>query len=227
MKSACLDRFANLLVPFRFARENVVGKSGLASFQADSIMRWRRDSWMIGLSVIVITATPALADDAKTSSKQQLDQLLEAYKAYGLPLPPKDAPLVRYEVVIEESENGKKPPPRHYLAFLIKAESKDGEPELLSGLWRWSGDMYTKREVVEPTRALLRIVNPNLDGDLLLAIQCHSRGWHELAPGLLESYVKEWIKNEPKIELALGRAWRGATSCRLESHFEERSKSDA
>src|SRR5262245_61598712 len=60
-----------------------------------------------------------LADDTPDTPKQQLDKLLEAYKEYGLPLPPADAKLVRYEAWPASVENGNPEPASYALAFLI------------------------------------------------------------------------------------------------------------
>jgi hypothetical protein len=65
-----------------------------------------------------------------------LEQLLEDYKSYGLPLPPKDAPLVRFESGGGGKVNGVVRPLEYSLGFLLKPETKRASPKVLLGTRR-------------------------------------------------------------------------------------------
>ena len=153
--------------------------------------------------------TPIHGGHAKDAPKQQLDKLLEAYKAYGLPPLPEDAKLVRYEATEEWVRDGEKVPASWALAFRVRAEKHGAEDQLLIGLWRWDSSLYKKQEVVEPNARLILRVNPSRN-DLMTAIHCHARGWHALAEALLKRHTKEGDK-APQDELAVA-AWDHWTS---------------
>lgn len=145
------------------------------------------------------------ADVAAQTPKQELDQLLGAYKAYGLPLPPADAPLVRYLAYKEYTDMGVRHPARYWLAFQVKSETKGEKFDLLIGLSRWPASVFDELMIVEPKPAVLERVDPTWD-DLILAIQFHARGWRELALGLFKRCIMDSDK-AAATELALA-AWQ-------------------
>lgn len=126
------------------------------------------------------------ADPTAQTLKQELDTLLAAYKAYGLPLPPEDAIMVRYRFQASwTTAAGTKPDATHGLAFLLKPAKQREESDVLAGLWRSPKSSYEKLEVVEAKPELLKRIDEPSD-PLIQAIQCHARGWPELSQALLE-----------------------------------------
>jgi hypothetical protein len=155
--------------------------------------------------IVATTCAPIFAQDTPATTREQLDKLLEAYKAYGLPLPPADAKLVRYRYQGSwTTAEGKKPAPVHGLAFLLKAATQDEKAELLNWFWRGFASSNEKLEIVEPNAAVLtRIDSPS--AGLILAIQCHSLGWDELAGALLQ---RERKNRDAPAEIRLAQeAW--------------------
>src|SRR5207248_4057880 len=69
--------------------------------------------------------------------ENSLEQLLEDYRAYGLPLPPKDAPLVRFVSGGGGKVNGVEQPPNYSLGFLLRAGTKTEPPDILGGTLRY------------------------------------------------------------------------------------------
>src|SRR5262249_39298797 len=63
--------------------------------------------------------------------ENSLEQLLEDYRSYGLPLPTKDAPLIRFvrDYTIEEN----KKIPNYILGFLLESAVKNGGSGVLRG----------------------------------------------------------------------------------------------
>jgi hypothetical protein len=108
--------------------------------------------------------------------ENSLENLLEEYKAYGLPLPPKDAPLVRFGSA------------KSSLGFLLKPGTRNEEPEVLGGVERYRISVDTPLSILQPERATI----PEIDGWIrelaALAIQCKARGWDKLALGLLHKW---------------------------------------
>jgi hypothetical protein len=131
--------------------------------------------------------------------ENSLDGLLFLYRCYDLPLPPKNAKLIRYEVrgrnmVIEYSENGgpkqkikpKTPPP--ILAFEAPPRRKGEPPYRLRGVQesRPDGSDLSVEEIpAEP--AAIEGLEFDEEGGLLQAIQCHARGWDALAASLFKA----------------------------------------
>src|SRR5262245_61563148 len=72
-----------------------------------------------------------------------LAELLKEHRSLGLPLPPQGAKLVQYEV------GGTVEPKTHWLAFLIKAGTKDERPTLLFGTDEWQPTTDPRARVIE------------------------------------------------------------------------------
>ena len=138
------------------------------------------------LALLSLTLPGFSSDGAEPS----LPDLLVLYKDLGLPLPPNDAPLVRYEVPGASSRNGG-PFIRNKdgLGFLLKPSAKSEPPTLLIGDYTKQLDPIYKPKwsIVQPT--LKEVDETDSDGGLLFAIQCQARGWDELAA---KQFAKSW-----------------------------------
>jgi hypothetical protein len=112
-----------------------------------------------------------------------LEQLLEDYKSYGLPLPPKDAPLVRFQSGGGFLLNGVKQPFEYNLGFLLKPGSKEQPPEILFGTSRirWETSFSLLDPVKAKTAEMEGWANDARYHLLPLAIQCKSRDWEAMA----------------------------------------------
>lgn len=122
--------------------------------------------------------------------ENRLDALIVEYRDLGLPLPPKEAKLVRYESGGGGIVNGKVQPKRYALAFLTKAATRTEPPHFLLGTHVWSPSWNPAIRVVAPEPAAVRGLGLGIDSGLGLAIQCHARGWDKLAHHLLEQSQK-------------------------------------
>jgi hypothetical protein len=128
---------------------------------------------------------------ACAADRDQLRQLLEDYRNYGLPLPPDDADLVKRE----HSQGTVNNVPQYSYDVVLCATINDKEihwvgcqPEKPSG--------KTKEVLSKPTAAALQGTHAAslrswdagfaTEADLALAIHCQSRGWEELAAALVE-----------------------------------------
>jgi hypothetical protein len=129
------------------------------------------------------------AADIAAAIENSLDQLLIDYRALGLPLPPKDAPLVRYEAGGGGLVNGKVQPTVYGLGFMLKQGNDSGSWTVLDGIIERQMGWNEKAQEVKP--------EPDAVKDLVhrkgwgLAIQCHARGWRKLAEHLLEQGRKD------------------------------------
>jgi hypothetical protein len=139
-----------------------------------------------------------------------LDELLKQYQALGLPLPPQKAKLVRYEAGGGGIVNRKVQPKVYSLAFEVKPGTNTENPFLLNGTFEWqpSWNPHAQEVKSEPT-SLEGLVLYSHD-QLILAIQCHARGWDKLARHLLEKSQKaaELTAQKQLIHLAWGY-WKG------------------
>jgi hypothetical protein len=160
----------------------------------DTLRGWLRCGQFAVLAVFVTgLGPPAAAEPPKepakapftAPTKELLDKLLKAYKAYELPFPPADAPLVREATGTRSYSDDGTNTDYVALGFLIKP-AKAGEPTRFfrgTGIIRDLG----RREVItiaEPRPEALKDVNSFVDVEL--AIQCHARGWTDLALKVLE-----------------------------------------
>src|SRR5262249_34044683 len=64
----------------------------------------------------VARGAPRLVESLENS----LEQLLADYRGYGLPLPPADAKLVRFDPGVSYPVNGKPMPPTYFVGFLVQ-----------------------------------------------------------------------------------------------------------
>jgi hypothetical protein len=144
--------------------------------------------------------TGAPQDEAQ-KKKVVLDQLLAAYLKYGLPLPPKDAPLVRYETGETTDEKDERKP-LISLGFLTKAAGPQTQAEFLIGTRRipaW-GNARPKEVKAEPGVETGTEISAGglfkTNAWLATALQCHSRGWTGFAIVLLERSLKEQFDHD-------------------------------
>jgi hypothetical protein len=101
----------------------------------------------------------------------QLERLARLYLAYDLPLPPKDAKLIRYA-----PSGGNFPSPPARVGFLLNEARPPYPPEALFGVA--TDTAYTKSTTaIEPDP---KLVSP-AEVSLPTAVQFHLRGWRELA----------------------------------------------
>jgi hypothetical protein len=127
------------------------------------------------------------------------DQLLADYRDYGLPLPPKDAKLVRFESGGRHVSNGKLMPPTYFLGFLLSPGTKKKPTRLLVGTQEVRLKAYRTFEVVEPKPELVKNINLSWWGPavfesnagLAIALQCKARGWDGLARELWTQSLKK------------------------------------
>src|SRR6516165_5421843 len=71
--------------------------------------------------------------EAKTKDPADFAQLLADYRAFGLPLPPDNAKLVRFESGGRYILNSKLMPPTYFLGFLLRSATKENPALLLVG----------------------------------------------------------------------------------------------
>jgi hypothetical protein len=129
------------------------------------------------------------AADIVAVIENTLEQLVIDYRALGLPLPPKDAKLVRYEAGGGGLVNGKVQPKWYGLAFLLKSGTKTESATLLRGPFRWQPIWDPHPSEVKPDpEAVEEFVAFD---ELSMAIQCQARGWQKLAQHFLERSRKD------------------------------------
>jgi hypothetical protein len=162
----------------------------------------------IGLPALGALRKAAKDNDAEVARRaaqlvaiieNSLDQLLEDYLAYGLPLPPKDAKLVRFESCERYMIGDKLMPPTHFLGFLLRPGLKDQPALLLVGTQELRLDDSKKVEIVEPSPKLVKRDDLLLctecsfeaNEGLAVALQCKARGWNDLAQALWSSSIEK------------------------------------
>ncbi len=140
--------------------------------------------------------------DEAQKRKVVLDQLLAAYLKYGLPLPPKDAPLVTCEVGETRDEKDERKP-LISLGFLTKAAGPKTQAEVLIGTRRihaWGNarpkEVKAERGVETGTEISGFGTQFKTNACLATALQCHSRGWTEFAIVLLDRSLKEQFDHD-------------------------------
>jgi hypothetical protein len=136
--------------------------------------------------------------------ENSLEQLSIDYRSLGLPLPPKDAPLVRYEAGGGGLVNGEVQPKWFDLAFLLKSGNDTQPWVLLQGTFERQMEWDPRAREVKPEPNAVKDLSVGLDG-LTLAIQCHTRGWGKLAEYLFEQAQKN--SPHPPHQALLHAAW--------------------
>lgn len=145
-------------------------------------MRCRR--WV--LVAVAITALGLSSDPARcVPPPPSLSDLLQEYRRLGLPLPPKDAKLVRFDTGWSTQDAAGKHHPFYGLAFEVKAGTTTTRPTLLCGTQQWEPTHDPAPKAVEPDPDAIKKLESNPENDLVQAIQCHALGWNKLAEFLL------------------------------------------
>jgi hypothetical protein len=132
--------------------------------------------------------------------ENSLDSLLADYRRYGLPLPPGDAKLVRFEYG-GQYINGKPTPTTYFLGFLLRPGTKDNPPLLLVGTQEHRLSVFETEtmEFVEPKPELVKSLDLfwwgkstfDMNAGPAIALQCKARGWNALAQELWTSSLKQ------------------------------------
>ena len=145
------------------------------------------------------SSSPGNAEEMPPS----LDELLKTYKELGLPLPPKESKLVRYDsgCRIPRKEGDIK---IYGLAYLLEAETETADALILDGTHRVRKSRAIEAKEVEPNATEFGDLG-NASFLLALAIQCHDRGWNKLALHLLDLNQKKTPK--PVRKQLIGEAW--------------------
>ena len=143
-----------------------------------------------GAAAVIVAA--CLSGGGPARARDILDVLLDDYRAYGLPFPPEDAPLVRRKRsggVVNGVQRY-----RYTIAFAV--EKADGTTEHWVGCEPDPSGNSGEVEPVTPQPGVL-VGSAVSDGatydhrfriyaDLAFAVQCHARGWDDLARALLD-----------------------------------------
>ncbi len=134
------------------------------------------------------------------SGEPTLDELLKEYRELGLPEPPKDAKLVRYQR--GDAFDAEKILPSYHLGFAISPIKKGKDVKLFSEVGKFEIQLRWRR--LQEVPGVVESAN-DASADLLLAIHCHARGWDKLARHLYAESRKE-ATHSAKTEL-LFNAW--------------------
>ncbi len=143
------------------------------------------------LLLVCATSGPGTAADPAPT----LAEVLKDYESLGLPLPPKTAKFVRYRGFAREEDE----PVGYGLAFELKPGTKTENPVLLDGINEWHTEFDPRAQEVKPNRDALKGTNFSADKALVLAVQCQSRGWTDLAQALYEQSQKQSEKNSREL----------------------------
>ena len=161
----------------------------------------------IGLPALDALRKAAKSGDAEIARRAKhvieiiensLEQLLADYRGYGLPLPPDDAKLVRFESGGRGIVNGKLTPPTYFLGFLLRPGTKDKPALLLVGTREIRLNSSETVEAVDPKQELVNNIDLGYweqatfesNAGLAVALQCKARGWNTLAQQLWTSSLK-------------------------------------
>jgi hypothetical protein len=195
--------------------EKETGNAGSTSYSAAPFLHSMRLYPLIATSCAVLAAeTPNPVVEKFTTSR--MDELLELYRDFGLPLPPADAPLVKTPTGWSHQLDSGKHDPIFTLGFLLKAAEGDAPAEVLVGPLRFKKELSRSDGQPTPVKpdevdiAQLsfgqRISTFPLDTTLATAIQCHARGYEKLAEALFsKAPTMRWEGNP--IAVSSGGPW--------------------
>jgi hypothetical protein len=150
-----------------------------------------------------------------------LDELVKEFKRYGLPIPPKNAELVRITMGFSE-----------YLGFRCPPLKPGDDPRFLAGSDYLEFRSFDSSTGVKPTLVALEGLTLRWSSDLLcLAVQCRMRGWDELADALYAQARNEInaapiIIEEPQPLFPNGAHYRRLYVPGLRGRIDERSVSN-
>lgn len=150
-----------------------------------------------GLVLLAVASSSARGEqDDPSDKKALLDRLLAAYLKYELPLPPKDAPMAKYQVAWTTNEKGKEGS-LIALGFLTREAGPKSHAEMLIGTsqhlaWDKAQPSKVKPEIgVQKGIVIAGRGQFQTNSCLATALQCHERGWTELAMALYDLSMKE------------------------------------
>lgn len=145
----------------------------------------------------MLLAHPASGADQEPAAPADL---LEIWQDYGLPLPPPEAPLVRFPTGVRTVEKNGVARPQYSLGFLIREATDGRKPEILAGFIKVGEDFRREDEIekIEPNAAVLkdRLLAAELgimgENSLLgTALQCEARGWGDFARTVLDRSLQQ------------------------------------
>jgi hypothetical protein len=149
--------------------------------------------------------------------ENSLDQLLADYRFFGLPLPPKDAPLVRFvdwpggTIWFGDNKGNSEKrivPPTYALGFLVEPAGIDGWAKVLHGTSTQRREENDVIPALDPRRLTVKIIEANLGKStaaLALAVQMHARGV-SVAETIFDKGFKRKSEKTPRTALRL-LAW--------------------
>lgn len=156
------------------------------------------------LAAAITLALPFV--NAVAAEPPSLDELLRQYKELGLPLPPKDAKLVRFKSSFSETIDGKTRQKMYYgLAFQIKATAETDGPALLRGLYQQPMVKGLEPREMSPNPSAADGVRIEFAEAIVIAAQCHSLGWNNLAQRILE--ISQTDKRKSPVAILTESAW--------------------
>ena len=127
-------------------------------------------------------------------------QLLDIWKEYDLPLPPAEAPLVKFSTGIRRIENDGTEKPYFSLGFLLEPSASNNESNILAGWSRLPNQngLHAVIEKIEPKASAMKGVHLSVEAGLSgpnvllgVAVQCEARGWHEFSTWLLAMALRQ------------------------------------
>ena len=136
------------------------------------------------LSLVILLAVisaPLRAQEPPKEKPLTLDELLADYRYFGLPLPPKDAPLVRYAAGNYALVNGLYQDTAFSVAFVVKPATKDERAAILRGTSQYQPSWKLEATPISANLKGLEPVSLNPDEARAIAIQCRAIGRDTLA----------------------------------------------
>lgn len=144
--------------------------------------------------MIAVAPAPANPVEPAVGNKVDFAALVKAYRDLGLPIPPADAPLIRFAQNYDSNRD--EPDKIFQLAFQLPAKPGDKSVSLLIGTEKVAVPIGDKRVApIKPEAVNVADVEPALwcafsvNAGLATAIQCKIRGWDSLADALLQKSV--------------------------------------
>lgn len=182
-----------------------------------TMFRWFRRVQFVALTALILASLAVLVAgigrptgaDPQTNSglskraeqptEETLDKLLKAYRLYGLPEPPADAPLVSFSVPAWAGDRRLRT-----IGFQLKPEKEGGPVRVFWGLGRIDElDCRQTAKSMEPRPESFKDIELGVDD--VFAIQCHARGWTELA---LSAIKANWDNRRQADRVLAMDAWR-------------------
>ena len=163
----------------------------------------------IGVGMFLLTWLGQCLAGGTAEATPSLDDLLKEYRKYDLPLPARKAKLVRYQsfdsgtiIILDKLQ------PRrieYSLAFLTEPGTKSEQPKVLIRTCECAASEALDIREVSPEPDAANGIYLVGESGLVLAIQCHARGWDKLARHALEQSQKE--AKDPLHKQLLHVAW--------------------